>query len=122
MLRAGDVYLVDVPGDKTDHFWLMVSDIGPDGTIIYAMLTDARNLDFQQHVFRAGTSAWGDFSLKKDTAVDAARAGCRSAAAVADALSVAGIFQSSALPEFLDAVKVALRQASETPPAVKEAL
>ena len=122
MLVAGDVYQVNVPGDKTDHYWLIVTDRNQQGEIVYAMLTDARNLDFPTCIFPAGTEAWGDFKLSKITAIDAARAGIRPADEVERAFSISGIYQGSAKPKFLSDVRKALRHAAESPRRVREAL
>lgn len=122
MLIAGDVYLIPIPGEKTDHYWIMVTDVDENGFIAYAMLTDALNLDFPQLILPKGTPAWEGFSLTKDTAVNAARSGIWNAAIMANAMAKSGKFQGNAVPAFLEAVKNALRTAHETPPAVKKAL
>jgi len=122
MLRAGDVYRLDIPGEKTDHFWIMVTDVDTAGRIAYAMLTDARNLDYPKTHFAQGTPAWSNFALTKNTTVDAARSGVREAALVEHALRLKGQYRGEALPSFLEAVREALRKAPETPTAVKELL
>ena len=122
MLRAGDVYRVEIPGEKTDHFWIMITEMNSNGEIAYAMLTDARNLDYPLSTFSQATPAWENFEQTKDTAVDAAWSGIRSAATVEKVLNAAGKYQGAALPNFLESVRNALRSAPETPNEVKKAL
>ena len=121
MLSAGDVYRVEIPGEKTDHYWIMVTGVDKSGRVAYAMLTDARNLDFPQVVLPRGTAAWAGHTLSKDTAVDPARANIREAASLEQTLRYSGVYQEHGSAKGLspDAVRDALVAAPETPPAMR---
>ena len=70
MIEAGFSGLLNIAFEKTDHLWIVVTVEQDDPLAVMVMLTDVRNVENADPVFKAGVKLTQRFTLSKASTGD----------------------------------------------------